>query len=160
MVDSVHFSSDRDDWETPPDLFARLHTEFGFTLDCCASPDNAKCERYFTPEDDGLEQPWTASTVWMNPPYGRVIGKWIARAWVAASQEGATVACLIPARTDTRWWHDYCMRAHEIRFIRGRVRFVGAKAGAPFPSALVIFRPPPRPERPVLKRSSNRGDIE
>ena len=131
------FSHNRDDWETPQSLFDVLNVEFDFTLDACASEYNKKHERYYSKHDDALSKRWTG-VVWMNPPYGRQIGKWIRKAY-EASQEGATVVCLLPARTDTAWWHDYCMKG-EIRFLRGRVRFVGAKAGAPFPSAIVVFR--------------------
>jgi phage N-6-adenine-methyltransferase len=135
----VLFSSERMDWETPPALFAELDAEFGFTLDPCASPENAKCERFFTLQQDGLRQNWAPETVFMNPPYGREIGRWVAKAY-RESREGATVVCLLPARTDTAWWHDYCMKG-EIRFIRGRVKFgrLGQR-NAPFPSAVVIFR--------------------
>jgi phage N-6-adenine-methyltransferase len=135
---AVHFSSRNDRWETPPEFFARLDEEFGFTLDVCALPENAKCKRYFTPAVDGLKQEWRG-VCWMNPPYGRAISKWVQKAWESA-QQGATVVCLLPARTDTAWWHTYVMRASEIRLVRGRVRFVGAASSAPFPSAVVVFR--------------------
>lgn len=126
------------EWETPQHLFDELNAEFGFALDVCATPCNAKCARYYTEDDDGLAQPWEG-VCWMNPPYGKGILKWMRKAWWAAS-EGATVVCLVPARTDAGWWHDYAMRG-EVRFIRGRVRFSGSKVNAPFPSAIVIFRP-------------------
>lgn len=140
---SVHFSSKTDLWSTPPDFFAALNAEFSFTLDVCAIPENAKCSRFFTPTEDGLSQPWVG-ICWMNPPYGRQIGQWVQKAH-ASSRDGATVVCLLPARTDTRWWHLYVPRASEVRFIRGRLKFGGPpKAGhsAPFPSAVVIFKPP------------------
>jgi phage N-6-adenine-methyltransferase len=107
-------------------------------VDVCATPDKAKCERFYSPEIDGLAQEWRG-TCWMNPPYGRVIGQWVKKAF-ESSRDGATVVCLLPARTDTAWWHDYCQRG-EVRFIRGRLKFVGATANAPFPSAVVVFRP-------------------
>jgi phage N-6-adenine-methyltransferase len=135
----VHFSSRNDVWETPWEFFAKLDAEFGFTLDVCALPENAKCTRYFTPDVDGLKQEWTG-VCWMNPPYGRDIGKWVEKALVSA-RNGATVVCLLPARTDTSWWHSFVSHASEIRFIRGRIRFVGAESSAPFPSAVVVFRP-------------------
>lgn len=138
---SVHFSSRSSAWATPPDLFARLDAEFQFTLDVCAVPENAKCSRFFTPAADGLKQSWQG-VCWMNPPYGRTIGKWLEKAFGSA-QEGATVVCLLPARTDTAWWHQYVMRATEIRFVRGRLRFGEARHGAPFPSAVVVFHPKP-----------------
>lgn len=136
---AVHFSSKTSVWETPKDLFEKLDLEFGFTLDVCALPENAKCERFFTPEKDGLKQDWKG-VCWMNPPYGREIGEWVKKAF-QASIYGATVVCLLPARTDTAWWHAYVLEATEIRFLKGRLRFVGAKSSAPFPSAIVVFRP-------------------
>lgn len=136
--DNVHFSSKTDLWATPQAFFDKYHDQFGFTLDVCALPENAKCDRYFTPADDGLAQPWTG-VCWMNPPYGRGIGAWVRKAY-ESSQTGATVVCLLPARTDTKWWHDYCQRG-QVEFIRGRLKFGDAKNSAPFPSAVVVFRP-------------------
>lgn len=133
------WSSATDEWATPQDFFDDLDAELHFTLDPCATPENAKCLRYFTREDDGLAQEWTG-VVFMNPPYGRGIGAWVRKAYESA-QAGATVACLLPARTDTAWFHDYCARG-EVRFVRGRLRFGGAKENAPFPSMVVVFRPP------------------
>lgn len=138
MDRAVWASSATDLWATPQNLFDKLHAEFGFTLDVCASPENAKCDRYFTKEDDGLSQAWTG-TCWMNPPYGREIGHWMKKAAESAGA-GATVVCLVPARTDTAWWHDYAMHG-ELRFIRGRLKFGGHKNYAPFPCAVVVFRP-------------------
>ncbi len=134
---SVHFKSEDHTWETPAELFERLDAEFSFDLDVCALPETAKCKRFFTPEDDGLTLPWSG-VCWMNPPYGRAIGDWMRKAFYE-SVGGCTVVCLVPARTDTEWWHEFALRG-EIRFIRGRLRFGGAKSGAPFPSAIVIFR--------------------
>lgn len=134
-------SSERDIWETPKDFFDELDAEFHFTLDTCALPENAKCERYFTPEDDGLSQPWTG-VCWCNPPYGRGIQKLVRKA-LHASRNGATVVMLVPARTDTKWFHDCILPNAEVRFLRGRIRFLidGVQIGcAPFPSMLVIFR--------------------
>lgn len=133
---SVHFSSATDLWSTPQDFFDKLNAVHGFTLDACATPDNAKCARYFTKADDGLAQPWDG-VVWMNPPYGREIGAWMRKAH-DASKAGAKVVCLVPARTDTRWWHEYAMNG-AIEFVRGRLKFGGAKHNAPFPCAVVIF---------------------
>ena len=135
---AVHFSSQTDEWATPQWLFDELNKEFGFTLDVCALPDNAKCEKYYTPDVDGIKQSWENNTCWMNPPYGREISKWVQKAYEESKQ--STVVCLLPARTDTRWWHEYCMKG-EIRFLRGRLKFGQAKNSAPFPSAVVIFRP-------------------
>jgi site-specific DNA-methyltransferase (adenine-specific) len=100
---NVHFSSETDLWSTPQDFFERLDDEFHFTLDPCATIDNAKCQRFFTVEDDGLAQNWDGERVFMNPPYGRGIGAWVKKAY----ESKALVVCLLPARTDTRWWHDY-----------------------------------------------------
>jgi site-specific DNA-methyltransferase (adenine-specific) len=101
-----------------------------------ATSDNAKCGTFFTADDDPLAKDWGRETVWLNPPYSSV-GKWVEKAWWA-SRNGATVICLVPARTDTRWWHSWAARA-EVRFLRGRVRFGDAKSGAPFPSAILVF---------------------
>jgi phage N-6-adenine-methyltransferase len=111
--------------------------EFAFDVDVCALPENAKVGRYFTPQENGLAQEWRG-VCWMNPPYGRGIGAWVRKAYESA-QDGATVVCLLPARTDTAWFHDYCQRG-EIRFLRGRLKFGGSKNSAPFPSMVVIFR--------------------
>lgn len=138
MTQDTLFSSDSDEWATPPELFAGLDAEFHFDLDPCATADNAKCTRFYTVADDGLAQPWHG-TVFVNPPYSHA-GHWMAKAW-QESRAGAIVVCLVASRTDTAWWHDYAMLAHEVRFIRGRLRFVGAKNSAPFPSAIVVFRP-------------------
>lgn len=120
------------------ELFRMLDAEFGFELDVCATPDNAKCATYFSPEVNGLRQQWRG-VCWMNPPYGNAIGDWMAKAYLS-SLEGATVVCLVPARTDTQWWHGFAMRG-EIRFLQGRLRFGGGQNSAPFPSAIVVFRP-------------------
>jgi len=132
-------SSKTDLWATPQDLFDQLDDEFGFELDVCATDSNAKCDRYFTERDDGLQQTWSG-VCWMNPPYGAEIGGWVAKAKQSAG-EGATVVCLVPARVDTHWWWDNCLGG-EIRFLRGRLRFGGAESGAPFPSAVVILGRP------------------
>ena len=135
-------SSNTDMWATPQDFFDELNREFKFNTDVCATPENAKCPIYFTPEDDGLTQRWEG-TCFMNPPYGRQIGKWVEKAYKSAL-EGATVVCLVPARTDTKWFQDYCLKAlrgNGVRFIRGRLHFNDSKQGAPFPSAVVIFSP-------------------
>lgn len=134
---NIHFSSATDLWATPQDFFDRLNVKFGFTLDVCATAENAKCARFYTSADDGLSQPW-AGVCWMNPPYGREIGKWMRKAY-ESSLRGATVVCLVPARTDTNWWHDYAMRG-EVEFVRGRLKFGDRKKDAPFPCAVVVFR--------------------
>ena len=123
MNTELMFSSKTDLWETPKDLFDKLNKEFHFALDVCATPENAKCEEFYTKEQDGLKQPWKG-TVWCNPPYGRQIGEWVRRAFLA-SVSGSTVVMLLPARTDTKWFHDYIYERNnvEIRFIRGRLKF-------------------------------------
>lgn len=136
-MNQAMFSSITDLWETPENFFAKLNDEFSFETDVCALPENAKCSRYFTPEIDGLSQEWTG-VCWMNPPYGRKIGAWVKKAYESA-QNGAIVVCLLPARTDTAWWHDFCMKG-EIRFVRGRLKFNNSKSSAPFPSAVVVFK--------------------
>jgi phage N-6-adenine-methyltransferase len=146
MTTNVHFMSQRQDWETPQFLFDGLNAEFGFELDVCATAQNAKCRRFIAPEDDALSQRWEG-VCWMNPPYGREIDRWMRKAFESA-QEGATVVCLVPARTDTNWWHRYAMRG-EIRFLRGRLKFGHSDNSAPFPSAVVVFRPPKSGQRPM-----------
>lgn len=133
-LDSLH-SSESDEWETPQELFDLLHGEFGFDLDVCATEDNAKCGRFFTEAENGLERRWEG-VCWMNPPYSQ-IDKWMAKASDVAN-DGATVVCLVPARTDTAWWWDNA-RQGEVRFIRGRLKFGGGKSSAPFPSAVVVL---------------------
>jgi phage N-6-adenine-methyltransferase len=132
----LHFSSATDLWSTPQSFFDALNTEFNFTTDVCATEQNAKCCDYFSPQIDGLTQTWSG-TCWMNPPYGRTIGKWMKKAYESA-QAGATVVCLVPARTDTAWWHNYAAKG-EIRSVRGRLKFGDACSAAPFPSAVVIL---------------------
>lgn len=140
MLNAGMFSSATDMWATPIALFEELNKEFGFTLDVCAVPENAKCEKYFTPEQNGLSQVWTGRC-WMNPPYGRNIKHWVEKAYrsVRHGGEADVVVCLLPSRTDTLWWHSFCMKG-EVRFLRGRLKFGGAKNSAPFPSAVVVFR--------------------
>lgn len=133
---NIHFSNFSTQWETPRNLFDKLDTIHKFELDVCASHENAKCGKYFTKEQDGLKQNWKGSC-WMNPPYGREIGKWMQKAY-EESLKGARVVCLVPARTDTKWWHDYAMKGN-IEFLRGRLKFSNVKNSAPFPSAIVIF---------------------
>lgn len=138
MNTNAMFSSKTDMWATPQDFFDKLNKEFHFTLDACATPENAKCERFFTKEQDGLAQPWNG-IVWCNPPYGREISKWVKRA-LESSKNGSIVVMLLPARTDTSWFHEYIYnKAKEIRFIRGRLKFGGSKNSAPFPSMVVVF---------------------
>lgn len=124
---SVHFSSKSNEWYTPQYLFDELNEKYQFTLDPCASHENAKCDKYFTIEDDGLTKDWSKDIVFMNPPYGRNIKRWIKKAY-EESVKGATVVCLIPARTDTTYWHDYIFNnANNIKFLKGRIKFGGGK---------------------------------
>ncbi len=140
MNTKVMFSSETDLWSTPQDFFDELNAEFHFTLDPCATRENAKCARFFTVEDDGLKQDWQGETVFCNPPYGREIGKWVKKCYEEAQKPDTIVVMLIPARTDTAWFHDYIYhKAKEIRFIRGRLKFGDAKNSAPFPSMVVVF---------------------
>ena len=135
MNNDLMFSSKTDLWGTPQDLFNELNKEFCFTLDVCALPENAKCKRYYTPKINGLLQKWDG-VCWCNPPYGRQIGKWVEK----AANVNALVVMLLPARTDTKWFHKYIYNKAEIRFIKGRLKFGNAKNNAPFPSMIVIFR--------------------
>ena len=119
----VMFSSESVEWSTPKDFYERLNSKYNFNLDPCSTKDNAKCFDHFTLEDDGLSKSWEGKKVFMNPPYGRVIKDWIKKAYEEGCKDDTTVVMLIPARTDTRYWHDYVMKADEIRFVRGRIKF-------------------------------------
>lgn len=133
-------TSKSNEWETPQDLFDKLNAEFNFTLDPCATRENAKCDKYYTIEDDGLSKNWFFEHIFMNPPYGREVGKWVKKAF--ENRYESVIVGLIPARTDTKYWHDYIQDKAEVRFIRGRVYFInnGKTGPAPFPSAIVIWR--------------------
>ena len=135
----VMFSSQRSNWETPQDLFDKLNAEFNFTLDPCASNDNAKCQKYFTQEQDGLKQDWQGETVFCNPPYGREIEKWVSKAYQESLKPDTLVVMLLPSRTDTTWFHDYILQYGKIDFIKGRLKFGRSKNSAPFPSMIVVF---------------------
>lgn len=142
MVSDVVFSSNKDDWGTPDWLFKACDDVFRFSIDAASSEDNHLLFGYYTQEHDGLKQPWIDST-WVNPPYGRgVTGKWVAKAAFEATLD-VTSVLLLPSRTDLPWFHDYIYEKPDVvtKFIRGRVKFVGAKSGAPFPSMLVAFGP-------------------
>ena len=137
---SLMFSSNSNEWYTPQDFYDKLNKEFSFNLDPCSTHDNAKCEKHFTVEEDGLKQDWGGHVVFMNPPYGREISKWVEKAYNESLKPNTTVVCLIPARTDTAYYHDYIFgKAKDVRFIRGRLKFGGCKNAAPFPSAVVVF---------------------
>lgn len=134
---------------TPPDLFATLDAVYDFQLDAPATDPSALCARYFTPAEDGLAQDWSHyRRVWLNPPYGRTIGRWMEKAY-RESRKGCLVLCLVPARTDTRWWHDWVRDKAMVSFLKGRLRYVrhddrrnGPGSTAPFPSALLRYEPP------------------
>lgn len=144
MTSRILYSSQSEIWETPPALFQALNRQFDFQLDVCALPENAKCAHFFTAKEDGLSQDWASyKRVWMNPPYGRPIGKWMQKAY-AESRKGCMVVCLVPVRSDTRWWHDWVEGKAHVTFIRGRLQFAPRdrhkkRYPAPFPSAIVIY---------------------
>ena len=149
------FSSKSNEWATPQDFYNKLNAEFGFTLDPCATPTTAKCASYYTKDDDGLSKDWSGHTVFMNPPYGRKQKDWIEKAFQEGEKAGTTVVALVPARTDTKAWHNYCMKASEIRFVKGRLKFgQGASKtnSAPFPSAAVVFSGSPPPKITGMER--------
>lgn len=139
MKTDVHFSSKTDDWATPQAFFNDLDKEFHFNLDVCASTKNHKCAMWFSEKEDGLSKSWDKSIVFMNPPYGREISKWVKK---ASEARGGVVVCLLPARTDTKYFHEYIYNNPRatIRFIKGRLKFGDSKNSAPFPSMIVIFK--------------------
>ena len=134
----AYFTSNSDEWETPQSLFDELDKEFHFDLDPCATTSTAKCEKYYTAEDDGLAHSWGGYRVFCNPPYSE-ISKWVEKCYREGIKDNTLVVMLIPSRTDTRYFHDFIYRRAEIRFVRGRVKF-GGKSNAPFPSMIVVFR--------------------
>lgn len=137
---NVLLSSKKMDWETPRDFFDKLDKEFKFTLDPCADDTNHKCEKYFTAEQDGLEQDWSGERVFCNPPYGKELPKWVQKCFDEVYAGKCELAVmLLNVRTDTRWFHDYIYNKAEIRFVRGRLKF-GSGDRAPFPSMVVVFR--------------------
>jgi len=136
---AVGFSSESGEWDTPQTFFDKLDKQFEFTLDPCATEANAKCEKYFTKEDDGLTQDWKGHTVFVNPPYGRGIGVWLKKGYEESKKHNTVVVILVPSRTDTKWWHDYVMKAKEVHLVRGRLKFGDSDNAAPFPSAVVVF---------------------
>ena len=134
--DNNRFASRNQEYATPWNLFNKLNDEFNFTLDVCADEQNRKVSNFFSEEDDALSQDWVG-VCWMNPPYKNV-KKWIIKAYEESIKHNSIVVCLVPARTNTKWWHDDCMKG-EIRFIKGRPKFEGCKYGLPQPLAIVIF---------------------
>jgi site-specific DNA-methyltransferase (adenine-specific) len=141
-MNQVHFSSKTPEWSTPQTLFDELDKEFNFTLDPCATPENAKCKKFFTKEHDGLKQSWRNEIVFCNPPYGREIGKWVEKAFMTNQLNlgDIPIVMLLPARTDTKYFHDYIYGKSEIRFIKGRLKFGDSRNSAPFPSMIVVFK--------------------
>lgn len=136
----VMFSSKTGEWATPTDFFEKLDWRFGpFDLDPCADPTNTKCANFFTEAEDGLTKNWEGFTSFVNPPYGRGIDKWIQKAFEESRKENTRVVMLIPARTDTKYWHQYVMKADEVYFVKGRLKFGSSDNSAPFPSAVVVF---------------------
>ncbi|MCP4988535.1 MAG: phage N-6-adenine-methyltransferase [Colwellia sp.] len=139
------FSSKEEKWQTPQSLFDKLNEEFNFTLDPCCQHDSAKCEKYYTPVEDGLSQSWESETVFVNPPYGRELRKWVEKCYNEGQQENTKVVMLIPSRTDTTYFHDFIYHKSEIRFIRGRIKFINPTTklegnSAPFGSMVVVFK--------------------
>ncbi len=137
-MDKVLFSRKSDEYSTPAEIFTALDREFSFNLDPCATRENAKCSNYYTKEEDGLKQSWRGCRVFCNPPYSN-IKKWVQTAYQESLKPGTIVVLLIPARTDTTWFYRYIYHRSEIRFIKGRIRFID-KDNAPFPSMIVVFR--------------------
>lgn len=137
VFDRDKFATNSIEWATPDSVFAPLAKEFEFTCDVAATKDNAKCATFFSKDNNGLQQQWTG-VCWMNPPYGREVKEWVKKAHESAAS-GAIVVALLPAKTNTNWWHDYVMK-YEVRFLRGRPKFNGAKHGLPFPLAIVVFQ--------------------
>ena len=140
LTQKTMFSSKTGDWATPKEFFDKLNWRFGpFSLDPCASDANAKCANFYTAEDDGLSKSWEGHTVFVNPPYGRGIDRWIEKAYRESLKENTKVVMLIPSRTDTRYWHKHVMMASELYFVKGRLKFGDSNNSAPFPSAVVVF---------------------
>jgi phage N-6-adenine-methyltransferase len=134
------FSSKTGEWSTPQDFFDKLNWRFGpFDLDPCADPSNTKCQNFFTEAEDGLSKDWGGFTSFINPPYGRGIDSWIKKGYEESRKEGTKVVMLIPSRTDTKYWHQYIMKADEVYFVKGRLKFGDSTNSAPFPSAVVVF---------------------
>lgn len=137
MITSGLLTSDSSMWETPQEFFKSVQEEFNLNLDVCATRENAKLPKYYDAKANGLKSTWGGYRVYCNPPYGREISKWVKRAY---ESDAEIVVMLLPARTDTRWFHEYIYGKAEIRFIRGRLHFSNSKNSAPFPSMLVIYR--------------------
>lgn len=141
MKTETLFSSKNDEWRTPTAFFEKLDDEFFFTLDPCSPGIWVRNKTIGIGDQDGLELDWGGHTVWCNPPYSQ-IKKWVRKCYYEGHKPNTTVVMLVPSRTDTKWWHNYVQHKAEVRFIKGRLRFSGAKENAPFPSAIVIYRGP------------------
>ncbi len=135
-MNKILFSSNKEDWETPQWLFEQLNKKYNFDIDVCASDLNHKCKKYYSINENGLEQEWNGN-IWCNPPYGRKIGDWVKKGY-ESSLRGNIVVMLLPSRTDTKWFQDYCLKGN-LTFIRGRLKFSNSDTGAPFPSVIVVF---------------------
>lgn len=140
MNNELMFSRKEDTWETPQDFFDRLDAEFNFTLDPCCAVETAKCKKFYTIAEDGLKQSWEGETIYVNPPYGRAIADWVRKAYEESRKPNTTVVMLLPARTDTKWFHGYIYGKAEVRFVKGRLKFGGSQYNAPFPNMVVVFR--------------------
>lgn len=148
------FASKKQDWATPQYLFDYFNDKYCFQLDAAATEENSKCERFISPENDSLSINWAEAypdvhAIWLNPPYGRGVGKWMEHCYTMSLRGHQLIAALVMARTDTKWWHEYCMKAQTIYLIKGRIRFIGSDGiagnSAPAPSAVVVWRNPPSP---------------
>jgi phage N-6-adenine-methyltransferase len=141
-INNSWYTSNREDWATPQDFFDRMNNEFSFDIDVCANENNAKCDQYYDIEKDGLgaNSPWMGN-IWCNPPYGTKMEQWLKKGMQEIQNGNANVVVyLIPCRTDTKAWHDYCMKSDEVRLIKGRLKYNDGDSSAPFPSCVVIFR--------------------
>ena len=150
----VHYSSKSNEWTTPDDFYSNLDKRFGFTLDPASDGVNAKCDKFYTQEDDGLSQDWYNDTVFCNPPYGRELKHWVKKAYDESLKSDNKIVLLIPARPDTRYWHDYIFGKASIYFVKGRLKFGNGKNSAPFPSAVIVYN-----EELTMGTMSNKGEI-
>jgi|14BtaG_2_1085337.scaffolds.fasta_scaffold106734_2 site-specific DNA-methyltransferase (adenine-specific) len=133
------FSNKSNEWSTPNEFYEKLDSIFNFTLDPCATDENHKCDKFYTMEDDGLVQDWGGEKVFVNPPYSENT-KWLEKCYNESQKPNTIVVVLIPSRTDTKYWHNYAMKASHIYFVKGRLKFGNQRNSAPFPSAVLIFR--------------------
>jgi len=137
-MNKIVWSADKDEWATSQDFYDGLNAKYGFTLDPCADATNAKCSKFYTMNDDGLSKDWGGETVFCNPPYSKA-KEWMQKAYEEGKKPNTRIVMLVAARTDTKFFHDYCMKANEILFVKGRLKFGGSKNSAPFPSMVVVF---------------------